>query len=133
MLRTSTRKHRRGATAVEMAVTLPVVFAFFYASFEFARIAMIRHTADNAVYEAARVGVLPGAKSGDVRRAAELVLSTVGVRNVQINVNPAQIRPETKTITVDIRVPLDNNLFLPGRFTGGKTVVRTLTLAREGI
>ena len=48
-------KIRRGATAVEFAITAPIFFLFLLASFEFGWLNVIRHTADNAAYEAARV------------------------------------------------------------------------------
>ena len=46
---------RRGATTVEFAIVAPVFFLFLLASIEFSRLNIIRHTADNAAYEAARI------------------------------------------------------------------------------
>ncbi len=46
---------------VEFAIVAPLLFFLFFASMEFCRVAMIRHTADNAVYEGCRVGIIPGA------------------------------------------------------------------------
>jgi Flp pilus assembly protein TadG len=40
------RKHRRGATAVEFALTAPVFILFLMAAFEFGWLNVVRHTAD---------------------------------------------------------------------------------------
>ena len=45
---------RPGATLLEFAVVVPLLFLCFFAAFEFCRVAMIQHTADNAVYEGCR-------------------------------------------------------------------------------
>ena len=50
---------RRGAAAVEFAMTVPILFMLLFAALELGRMNMIRQTANNAAYEAAR----------DVRRA----------------------------------------------------------------
>ena len=52
---------RAGATAVEFAIVAPIFFLIMLASFEFSRLNVIRHTADNAAYEAARHAMVPGA------------------------------------------------------------------------
>jgi len=49
---------RRGATTVEFAITAPVFFLFLLAAFEFGWLNVIRHTADNAAYEAARTAMV---------------------------------------------------------------------------
>ena len=124
---------RRGVTAVEFAITAPIVFLFFFAAFECCRAAMIRHTADNAVYEACRTGMLPGATAAEVRNQAEGILSTVGITTASIAVIPPAIDRATPQITVEIQVPLDDNSFVPPNFFGGKTLTRTLTMRREGV
>ena len=57
---------RRGAVTVEFAITCGLAFFFFFAAFEFSRVAMIRATMDNAVCEAGRVGVFAGAYASHV-------------------------------------------------------------------
>ena len=61
----SNSRVRRGAAMSEFAIVAPLLFLFFFAAFEFCRVAMIRHTADNAVYEGCRAGVIPGATTGE--------------------------------------------------------------------
>ncbi len=131
--RPASRRDRRGATMVEFAVTAPIVFLFFFAAFEFCRVAMIRHTADNAVYEAARIAIIPGGTAADARTEAERVLGTIGVTNYNIQIRPAQIQRDTPEITVQVDVPLDQNSFVPNQFVAGRSIRRELTMRREGV
>lgn len=126
------RSSRRGTTAVEFALTAPIVFLFFFAAFEFCRVAMIRHTADNAVYEGARVAIIPGGSAADARDEAERILNTIGLNTYNINVTPNVIEKSTPEVSVRVRVPLDANSFVPNQFVGGRTIERELTMRREG-
>jgi len=125
------RKNRRGTVAVEFAITAGVALLFFFASFEFCRVAMIRHTVDNAVYEGARVGIVPGATSREVQTKATQILKTLGLRNATVSVTPKKIRDTTDQLTVDITVPVDKNTFGVSLFFTGKQVRRELTMLRE--
>ncbi len=121
---------RRGVVAVEFAVVAPLVFLFFFGAFEMCRVSMIRHTVDNAVYEAARVGIVPGATAADVRTEADRVLSTIGLRGYDVRVTPTNLQDATR-VTVQIDVPVDRNSFVPAKYFIGKTIRRDLSLARE--
>ncbi len=125
------RRRRSGAVVVEFAITLPVMFLFFFAAIEFCRVAMIRHTVDHAAYEAARVGAVPGATNAKVEAKAREVLGQIGLRNVTLSTQPNPLTPKSTTLTVSIGVPLDTNLFSPARFFGGKRFERTFTMQRE--
>lgn len=114
---------RRGLLTVEMALTLPALFLILFASFELGRANLMRHGAEAAAYEGARVAILPGATSAEIRQAAEKVLLSVGATNFNLQVSPARILPTTRNVEVSITVPLDQNLtfatFVRGfRFTG---------------
>lgn len=126
-------RRRRGAVAVEFAVTAGVALAFFFAAFEFCRVAMIRHTVDNAVYEAARAGIVPGATRAEVETKARQILSTLGVSQSSVVVTPRTITDNTADVTVDITVPIDKNTFGTAVFFAGKKVERSLTMIRETV
>ena len=128
----SLHRPRRGVTVVEFATVAPLAFFFFFVAFEFCRVAMVRHTADNAVYEAARRGVVPGATADDARGEAQRVLGTVGIDHFTIQIEPETIEAESPEVTVRVRVPLDDNSFVPTQFLGGRFIERELTLRREG-
>lgn len=128
----SLQERRRGVTTVEFAIVAPIVFLFFFAAFEFCRASMIRHTADNAVYESCRLGMLPGTTIAEIRDQANQVLSTAGITTAQIDIQPPRMELDTPQLTVAITVPLDDNSFVPPNFFGGKSITRSLTLRREG-
>lgn len=133
MKRSKKASQRIGATMVEFAIVAPLLFLFFFAAMEFCRVAMIRHTADNAVYEGCRVGIIPGATVGEINNEATRILGSLGVTNVNIDVIPSKIEPDTDEVTVRIVVPLDDNSFVPNQFFSGRSITRELTLRREGI
>lgn len=127
------RPKRRGAVAVEFAIVVPILFLFFFAGFEFMRVSMVRHTVDNAVYEGARRGIIPGSTNAEVRSEAERVLGTIGIDTFNLEVLPANITDQTEEVTVRITVPLDENTYVPAKYFLGEELVRELTLQREGL
>jgi len=117
---------------LEFAVVAPLLFLCFFAAFEFCRVAMIKHTTGNAVYEGCRKAIIPGGTSRDAINEARHVMNTLGIRDFRIQVKPSQITPKTRSVTVRIEVPLNENSFVPNQFVAGKAVIRELTLTREG-
>ena len=124
--------YRPGAVLVEMAITSSLVFLFFFAALEFCRVAMIRHTVENALYEGARAGIVPGATTAEVSTKARSVMQRSGIAGATIDVLPAVIENSTREVRVRIRLPLDSGLFAPSRFFLGKSLDRTLVMQREG-
>lgn len=131
MLRGSEKPARVGSVAVEFALVAPILFLFFFAGFEFCRVAMIRHTADNAVYEAARRAIIPGATSGEVRAEAERVLSTIGLSQYTLDIRPRTITDETEAVSVRVQIPVEPNSYVPARFFIGQEITRELTMRCE--
>ena len=126
------QRPRQGATLVEFAIVAPLLFLFFFAAFEFCRAAMIRHTADNAVYEAARTGILPGATAAETEAKARSLLNSLGLVDVRVQVIPNKINRDTREVTVRVGVPMANNNFVPIKYVQGE-IRRELTLRREGV
>jgi Flp pilus assembly protein TadG len=122
---------RRGAAAVEFAIVGPIFFVLLIAAFEFGRMNVIRHTADNAAYEAARHAMVPGATSAEAAAKANSILRIVGTRGARVSVNPTTIGPETDEVTVTINVPMNQNGWIAPRFSRGKTIRATSTLKTE--
>ncbi|TWT80986.1 TadE-like protein [Planctomycetes bacterium CA13] len=116
---------------VEFAITVPILFLFFFASFEFCRAAMIRHTVDNAVYEATRTAMIPGATADEAENIAESIMASLGVTNVSVIVTPGTIERDTAEVTVRVSVPMSGNSYLPVQYFHGD-IVRELTMRREG-
>ncbi len=125
--------NRRGATVVEFALVAPVFFVLLVTSFEFSRLNVIRHTADNAAYEAARVGMVPGATATEAINEANRILNIAGTRGAQVSVNPAVLTPNTQQITVTVDVPMDQNGWITPKFTAGRTMRSESTLKAERV
>jgi|SRR4051812_48175351 hypothetical protein len=123
------RRSRRGAAAVEFAITAPVFFLFLLAAFEFGWLNVMRHTADNAAYEAARAAMVPGATAADATNKANGLLNIVGARGATVVITPSVITPTTKDVTVAIDIPMNRNGLIVPRFTQ-KTVLHSESTLR---
>lgn len=127
----NTPNKRRGATAVEFALTAPVFILFLMAAFEFGWLNVVRHTADNAAYEAARSAVVPGASVAEATAKADTLLRVVGARGATVTVSPNPVTVNTEAVTVNIRIPMNQNGLIVPRFTGNTTIEAESTLRTE--
>lgn len=116
---------------MEFAVVAPIFFMLVMAAFEFARINVIRHTADNAAYEAARHAMVPGATAAEAVAEAQRILRIVGTRGARVAVSPATLGPAVDQISVTVDVPLDQNGWITPRFSRSSTIRATSTLRTE--
>jgi Flp pilus assembly protein TadG len=124
---------RRGVTAVEFAITCPLVFVLFFGQLEFSRANLMRHSIQSAAYEGARRGIVPGASADDVQTEALTILNAVGTRNPTITVAPAVILADTPEVTVTVSISLNNNSWGAAKFFKDRTLSSTVTLKREVI
>ena len=118
---------RTGATAVEFAIVAPIFYTLVIASLEFGRLNIIRHTADQAAYEAARFAMVPGATAAEAKSKAESMLKIVGARDSKITI----VGPTDDKVTVTVDVPLNTNGWIAPKFTKNKTIHATSTLKTE--
>lgn len=124
---------RTGAITVEFALVVPLIFAFFFAAFEYSRMSMMRHTTEMAAFEGARRAIVPGATAADAVTRANQVLATVGTRDGSVTVTPSSITPDTRYVTVAVEVPLDTNAWVIPQFCSGMRFQRSYTLGRENV
>ncbi len=124
-------KQRSGATIVEFAVTLPILILFLFAFFEIAHALMIDSVVENAAYEGVRRGIIPGASSDSVEKAAQDVAIASSLKSVNVFVEPNSIGPDTERITVTVSAPLKSNGLLIGTFLGNTMLKRSATMIRE--
>ena len=125
------QQSRRGAVAVEFALTASILMLFVFASFDYSRTNTVLHTIDNASYEGCRRGIVPGATAQDVTNAANKVLNAASIQAAVITVTPAVILPDSPTITVTIDVPINQNAYVTPMFVRNLKFRATYTLARE--
>ncbi len=129
--RRSRRGLRRGATAAEFALTLPIFILFLFASFEFGWMNVLRHTADNAAYEAARCAMVPGGTAAEAKARASALLKIVGARGAVVTVNPATLTSTSTEVTVSIDIPMKSNGLVVPKFTKTKTLHSEATMRTE--
>ena len=122
---------RCGAVTVEFAITAPIFFLFLLVAFEFGWMNVIRHTADNAAYEAARQAIVPGAAVADARAEANRILGIVGARGATVTVTPPTIDVDTDAVTVSVDVPMNQNGLILARFSSATNLHSEATLRTE--
>lgn len=125
------RQDRRGIATVEFAICAPIFFLVVLASFEFAWLQVIRHTADNAAYEAARHVAVPGASATEATNRTLELMNAVGANGVAVTITPTTITPDTAEVTVQVAIPMSQNSLTIGRFTGAQTLTSTSTMKTE--
>lgn len=118
---------------MEFALVSSVFFLFLIASFEFGRLNVMRHTADNAAYEAARHAMVPGATAAEAIAEANRIFAIVGARSASVVVTPAVLGPNVDQVTVAIAVPMDRNAFIIPRFSAGAFIRTSSTLRTERV
>jgi Flp pilus assembly protein TadG len=122
---------RRGATAVEFSLVLPVVLLFFFGAIEFSRVSLLRHATDNASYEGARHVIVPGATVAEAQAKAQDILNVYGITGATVTVTPNPILETTSAITVKVDVPVTGNGWILESFTASKTLSSSTTLMTE--
>lgn len=119
--------HRTGALTVEFALVAPIIFALFIGCLELTSMNLIRQTAGNAAYEAARSAVIPGATEAEARQVAVRLLNSVrATTNVDIDIDD-----NGRVVVVTITVPISDNGWGLARFSGGLSIVKRCSMARE--
>lgn len=124
---------RQGAVSVEMAITLPLLFLVVLTSVEFGRMNVIRHTIDNAAYEAARKAIVPGVAAADAEREARRIMDIVGAQGVNVQITPPVLEIDTPQVNVDVSVDFGQNGFLTPFFFAGKRISGSVTMRREDL
>lgn len=123
MRRIPSMVRRSGAVTVELALVISLFFILVFAGIEFGRVSMLRHTAEDAAYEAARNVVVPGATVADAITQATDVVTRAGLRNAQVQVTPNPITETTNTVTVVVQIPVGSNSWVTPRWVAGSHAI----------
>jgi Flp pilus assembly protein TadG len=129
MPRRSTK--RRAATLVEFAFVLPVLLLFFTGSIEVFRLNQFRHAADQAAYEACRKVIVPGGTKAEAEAEALKVLKILGIKKVNLDINPTTITDTTPQVTVKVSIPAEGNSWVAPAFGEKSLCSSTATLLTE--
>lgn len=126
---------RRGVTAVEMAVVVPVFLFLIFGIAEIGRAYMVTHLLNNAARNGCRTGILSGKSDSDITSAVDSALSgkvsgyatTVKVNGTVANVSTATSNDEV-TVTVSVSAAsvtwLPVAKFLTGNLSGSYALRR---------
>ena len=124
-------QQRRGATAVEVAICLPLLFIFLFGAYELSRCNMLLHAAESAAYEGARVGIVPGSTKEKIENAVSFVLSSVGATNFNVTVTPDVIQSDTEKVRVEVELDVQKNTSMPQFFVDEMRLRGECELTRE--
>ena len=90
-----------------------------FGSIEIVRLNMLRHSVEQASYQAARKGIIIGAKNTDVEQVAHDHLAKLGVVGGDVSVTPDPITDDTDVVQVNVSVPVTGNSWVsPVDFLG---------------
>ena len=90
-----------------------------------------RHSVEQAAYEAARLGIVPGKTSAEVITKAQQILSATGVRKATVTVTPTALTTSTSTVKVEIRCKYSDNSWLKPVFLSNTDLYSAMTLDHE--
>lgn len=125
---------RRGTTVVEFAMVLPVLFLIMVGALEFGRAYFVLHVLKEGARQGARVAVVGGTKSEDVRAAAAQVLDAAGVSNYRLTITPEilDLADQWDPVTVSLTTEFRDVSWLPvPQFLGNRQLKGSSTLPRE--
>jgi Flp pilus assembly protein TadG len=123
---------RKGATTVEFALVVPIMFAVFFGAIEFSRANQVTNATAFSAYQGCRQAIIPGGSVSAATAAAQQVLTSNLISSgTTITITPSTITDSTTTVTVDVSVSLDSVGWITPKFTKSKTITRSCTLTRE--
>ncbi len=133
------RLKRGGVAAVEMAIVSPFIILMIFASFEFARMMMIKQTLDNAAREGCRRASLAASLNSNVADAAARQYVSAVIKDhddpsiVRIVATPTFSNglDSTSEICVEVEVDCEDVSWLPPQFFAGARMRSSCTTRRE--
>ena len=128
------RGRRRGAAAVEFAVTAPVLFRVAFGVMEVGRAFMVQQLLANAARDGARSAMLEGSTVESVQAAVASYLEGSAVRNVRVEVSPQPliVAQGGDPVTVTVTVPFESVSWLaPPKYFRDVGLSATVTMRRE--
>ena len=100
---------RRGATAVEFAIAISILLLIVFATVEFVRLSIIRHTVEDASYAGAREAIILGATASDAESAVRDRLAIFDVKDAVVTITPNPIDDSTDIVQVQVDAPIGPN------------------------
>lgn len=130
--RHSSRRRRTGAAAVEFAISVPILFLVAWGCVEITRYNLVKNVVTQAAFEAARIGVKPGATVQEVIDEAKSQMRFVCM-SCNVDVIPTEITPSTDKITVTIQVDVREQGWVAPRYFDDPILVGSFTIRRDNV
>lgn len=130
--RTTSIQCRRGVTAVEFAVCLPMLSLLILGAIDGSNLLFVQQTLCNASYEGARRAVHAESAS-DVTGPVKEFLASANVSQAKVSLqpgNPTSASPG-QPLTVTTTVSTDEVTMLPASIFAGQTIRASCTMVRE--
>ncbi len=124
---------RQGVAASELAVCMPVIVLIVLATIESTTMIFLQQSLSVAAYEGARVSLVTGAASTNVKYQSELILQDRGVKKGTVQVTPANIAgaAEGTWIQVVASAPFTDNSLIGGWMFAGRNLSATVEMMKE--
>ena len=124
--------NRRGATAVEFAISASLLFLIIFGAVEFCRMSMLRNLAQDACYEAARHAMVEGATTSEAYQRATDVLDMIGAKDVTVTINDGDgIDDDSSYVKVYVEIPMASNAYIIPYIYGDKVISAEIQLKME--
>ena len=141
------RRFRRGAVIVEMALVLPIFLMLVFGIIEFGRGFMVGQLVTNAAREGARRAILDDSTNADITSYIQTFMQTsanvaTGDTTVTITVTAAPGNPAVSgndvalctsrdLVTVKVEVPFDKVAYITGKYLAGKKMSGQASMRHE--
>ncbi len=129
---TDSSGNRAGAAAVEFALCVPLLFLVTWGCIEMTRYNLVKNVAHQAAFEAARVGVKPGATVQEIEDEAQRQMQNV-CSECTVDVTPGVITSNTETITVNVQVDIRSQGLLLLRYFDDPILEASFTIRRDSV
>lgn len=139
-------EQRTGASAVEMAIVLPVFLMVVFGIIEFGRAMMVAQLVTNAAREGARLAIIDGSTNPVVETSIKEFLrkscnAAPADVQVDINVTPDPSNPDPANqlnasttgdiVTVSVSVPFNKVSLIRGTWLNASNIVSQATMRHE--
>ena len=125
-------QRRSGAAVVELAISLPLLLTLVFATIETCKMISLKKELSIACYEAARVGILPGATPSEASERAEMFLADRGIEGYTVTLEPASFAAATPGDALKVVVKADCSMnSVIGDWYTEKTIEESITMLFE--
>lgn len=126
------RKKVTAAATVEFAICAPLLFLVAWGCIELTRFNLMKNVTYHAAFEAARIGVKPGATVEEVIEEVEYQMKYV-CSDCEVFVSPDTIDQNTEEINVVVQVDIrDQGLVMPQYFSN-PILEASFTIKRDNV